>query len=279
MDNTMTSLVEYLYIDYARLDAYFEQISNSPVMYDKVPTLKTGIGLTTLGVETTQTSKARPHTVDEKVKALDIFLNSNGLVEELSEYSDKNLIERSRRELSGEKTVFFYATRIATKVTIPSLLEKPDPQNNVNIWISLGDPNLYSLFLLEDQKKEDKPTIGFVGSSAFTYWGIMLRHLYEINDDYNNQFIENHLALLEKLARDEGPILDKKVQYEGKTFCHAEDLQDILKRLGATISAAHNIRTLFRLRVGNNNIVYGYPIFISDADDADGNVKRWHYPV
>ena len=58
----MEPLIDYLFIDHRRLDSYFEQISESPVAYDKVPTWKGGVGLTNLGSEVTQTRFPRPFT-------------------------------------------------------------------------------------------------------------------------------------------------------------------------------------------------------------------------
>lgn len=60
-------LLEYIYVDDARLDSYFEQAAN-PVAYDNVPTYQGTVGLTGPTVTVGAQRYPRPFTRHEKVQ-------------------------------------------------------------------------------------------------------------------------------------------------------------------------------------------------------------------
>lgn len=62
-------LVEYLYLDQNRLNAYFEQISNT-VAYDKVPVWRAGMGVTGPTAQAEQARFGRSFSTHEKVEKL-----------------------------------------------------------------------------------------------------------------------------------------------------------------------------------------------------------------
>jgi hypothetical protein len=47
-------LTEYLYVDEQRLNSYFDQITEHPVAYDKIPTWKASLSITGPSAEGTQ---------------------------------------------------------------------------------------------------------------------------------------------------------------------------------------------------------------------------------
>lgn len=72
-------IVEYIYIDERRLNAYFEQFSD-PTKYDRVPVWKVVLGLTGPKAEGTQIRPGREYTKEEKIQLLYDHLNKNQLV-------------------------------------------------------------------------------------------------------------------------------------------------------------------------------------------------------
>lgn len=102
----MKPLIEYIYVDHKRLDSYFEQISESPIAYDKVPTWKGGVGLTNLGSEVTQGRYPRPFTTHEKFSSLLEYLKKGNFLFEFDEVEFYDYLT-----LGLANTDFFYTSK------------------------------------------------------------------------------------------------------------------------------------------------------------------------
>ncbi|MDV3352755.1 hypothetical protein QGP82_29045 [Leptothoe sp. LEGE 181152] len=111
----MEPLIEYIYIDHKRLDSYFEQISESPIAYDKVPTWKGGVGLTNLGSEVTQSRFPRPFTTHEKVSNLLEYLRKGNFLFEFDEAEFYDYLT-----LGLADTDFFYTSKTIFNMAFPS---------------------------------------------------------------------------------------------------------------------------------------------------------------
>jgi hypothetical protein len=146
----MDPLREYLYIDRARLDSYFEQIS-TPVTYDKVPIWKTAIALTGPSAEGQQARFARPFTQHEK-------------------------IQRVREYLHGNTWPFATLVGTASRVTVPANAGY-SRLRGLALWVAReannrDDPK--TVCLLEDYKRDPDPDDPVYDGSIYSALVVLL---------------------------------------------------------------------------------------------------------
>jgi len=134
------AVIEYLYVDKRRLDSYFEQISKTPVAYDKVPNWKAGLSISTLGVEASQTRVARPFTTHEKIQTLRQYFNK---------------VE--------ENTDFKFVSGTARKAVIPGTCKSLPEFKGLVLWYMRADVDPYhyygDLYLLQDYEGDDEASV------------------------------------------------------------------------------------------------------------------------
>lgn len=71
---------EYKYTDNKRIESMYDSYDGPPMVYDKVPKVKTDIVLTKPGVEIEQDRPQRPPTVGEKIRYIEKQLNERQLL-------------------------------------------------------------------------------------------------------------------------------------------------------------------------------------------------------
>lgn len=253
MKENKHSLVEYLYVDVARLNSYFEQIS-SPITYEKIPIWRVALGLTGPKTETTQSRPGRPFTHHEKILKIVEYINTQKLV-----------FKRERKFFeqypSNAYKSFGIETIIAHKAIIPSRSKFPQLPT-LNIWISLtknsvkGGIERYpgALYLIEDFHKDDNEEFGnATGYSAL----FMLSDILQKNNDV--QFFDYTSTPFDQ---------QKEIQ---RRF--ASNPIEFLTSLGAHFGPKRHIHVIYRVRaicieINDENltrVTIGYPIVISEA--------------
>lgn len=285
-------LVDYLYVDEKRLDAYFEQIS-SPVTYDKVPVWEASLTITSPGAKGSQQRFARPFTTHEKISKLTEYLEDEGLVG----------YGRPRGYMKRTSAGYFQIENCrARRVFIPPDHGQPPDVGALNIWISAvprteeeirnalerkryaqkGSPG--NLYLLEDDHRDSDRKVYSAYSSYSALW-IML-------DGYPGQrgghrYIDSDVI---RAAEPEEPDLDIPEPVRNAVrnapggwyfYYFLIDPTKALAQLGAQVGPERSIRTLYRVRVvfpeeelmhgfGHMGLAtFGYPIFIAEAmEDA-----------
>lgn len=251
------ALVEYLYIDERRLDSYFEQISPSPVAYDKVPTWEASITLTSPGAKGTQSRFGRPFTAHEKITQLVEYLEKKRLV-----YKPANggTSVAQIPPYTGESKDFTLASFRATRAFIPSNPKLPTFKG-LGLWIAsfIFSPSFLSdtltrgseviLFLLEDFQGKDEPQPGSSVGTAYT----------------------NLILLIEGLRKstDLSDTTSRELSDMARTVPYEDPITFLSEFLGAEIGTERSIRCLFRVREQVIDVsgggVFGYPIFVAAA--------------
>ena len=271
------SLVEYLYVDDARLDAYIEQIG-SPVTYDKVPVWKAELGLTGPKAAASQERRARALTRHEKIVALLEHLEQGDLID------TKRVSGRAWRQL--ETNNFIYESCTASKVFIPrksgaelggvtlwvcpALLQPKDESKSPDLEsFSYGEgPGL--LCLLEDFRKSDETPFSGYQESTYT---ILESIILAIGEELNTLVVADLFS--------EGAI-GRSGRYDAwdRAQPHMEkfvkDPLTMLENAGGRVTKPRRIRVLYRIRefgpeegdeglneFASSTSVFGYPIFVS----------------
>jgi hypothetical protein len=247
-------ITDYIYINTARLDAYFEQIS-SPVAYDKVPSFNVRLSLTGASVGGTQSKQGRQFTTHEKISRLLEHIRKH------DQLIDTPFVGGS------DSQPFLLESFYARKVFIPPKmddLQTPEwLKKGLNFWISTGAaerswgvPN-GRIYLLEDIKNPDQMD----SVSSWTALS-MLRQEYLLFAEYTvaAQYLDDHYS------QDEDEF---NVKFSENPFTS-------LAEMGAKVLAEERrITSLFRQRKNFNEPVYengtkkwrpnivGYPVFIA----------------
>jgi hypothetical protein len=170
------TLTEYIYIDRARLDSYFQQIS-SPLTFDKVPGWKVNLSLTGPGVEGTQTAQVRPYTDHEKFTAVlnHLYASSSTRPPELNPYTN-----------------FVFESLDATPILIPSTNCKG--RDSITLWIATAQGATRGFrFLIEDFRRSDaeQPAL-----SGFSCLQVMLDEFSESIGDFLSTNIDRYAGEL-----------------------------------------------------------------------------------
>lgn len=232
---------EYLHTDKARIDSYFEQISD-PVKYDKVPVWKVGLKLTGPSAEGSQDRPGRPFTIHEKIDAIVKHLQKEKLLD---------------AEMVG---AFKLEKRTVTQVFIPIRDEKLGKEGSIRAWISLKseEPNQQNnLILLEDSPVPDDSK-WYPSATAYTAL-LLLRD--GIEQGSNNKALVSPLKYRIKTGNDP----EEKF---------AEDPIGYLEELGGRVGARRDVVSLYRVRIAltkndlrraDSDWIVGYSIFIVGA--------------
>jgi hypothetical protein len=243
------SIKEYLYIDEKRLESYFEQVS-SPLHYDKIPTWKISLGITSASVETNLDKRGREFTRHEKVQAIMEHLEKNDLVD---------IYRPADEERWHSKKIFRLETCRAIRVYIPPKIEAPLPFLGLGLWISYiphpkhRNPNekgrpAGALYLLEDFQGEDK--VYARANSSFSALGMLLGVTGDSGDF----------------------VIDFDLGNDGLNFSSHPD--KFFGALGVKLEEARLIHTLYRVRATCNDrysqpryavTTVGYPLFIAEG--------------
>lgn len=224
------AIIEYLYIDQARLNSYFEQISD-PVAYDKVPHWKVALGLTGPKTEAMQARPGRAYTRHEKLKKLLTYLKDR-----------RQLSTRRLAHLLDEETQFTIESMDARRAHIPARKGIPN-FDGLNIWVSPKSdpqPKLYefvpdpgALFLIEDYQCDDD-----------NIW-------WDVISGYSSLLILVS-ALRTKIA---DTVLGREIADadsiglpEGLSSSFTSDPIETLLSMGAKFGPPRRIRSLYRVR-------------------------------
>lgn len=234
-------LIEYLYVDGARLDHYFEQISG-PVTFEKVPTFGGSVALTGPSVSASQTAHGREFTRYEKIVALEAHLSKGGYLG-----TDRPELMRSH----GTEPVFRSEICKATRALIPNdqaplalwICDPPDVQDAKGL---IPGP----LYLIENFR------------SADTDWSVIkspYSALRMLGDSLENPALEPAL----RSSPDEG---DPDELFSRQPF-------ELIEKLGGKVADPRTIKVLYRVRAtlrdayrsGGTVVAIGYPIVIEEA--------------
>jgi hypothetical protein len=252
-------LVEYLYIDEARIDSYFEQISD-PVKYDKVPVWKSGLALTGISVEAAQSRPQRPFTMHEKIITLRRYLQNEKLL------ADRREVELHWREQGGTLEKPYFSERISARRMILKPGTLLEDTSHLAFWYSETE---------ESMSEESDAT-----------QGIMRRTLLLIEDyfggDDNRLFRFSGASMLTALTSaaadryratlqlDEGPNEPpRKIPFSKNTMrsFSSNNPLELLLGLGATLGPVREVSALYRLRQlitdRDASLLVGYPIVIT----------------
>jgi hypothetical protein len=237
----LAPLAEYLFVDDARLDTYFQQIS-APVAYDKIPSYQGTIGLTGPAITAGSQQHQRDFTRHEKVQAVLDYLQRGGFVAS----------SRVGEDHWTTQSVFRFETCHGARAVLPV----PNAERGLAIWIC--DPP-------DDQAREESHSA--------------MGRLYLVEDfrgaDFDgpyHQAVSGYSALLMMLEdRDFQPAMEQA----GLRFDHAEAFAvsplELVGDLGGKVGGARTIRTLYRIRDTLNEqhaefsvVTIGYPIVITE---------------
>ncbi len=239
------SLIEYIYVDTARLSSYFEQISN-PTKYDKVPVWRASLGLSGPKAEALQQRSGRAFTRHEKVTALVDYLQEQNLI--------------SHKRSSTKHGEFFLEVCRARPVHIPAFESPTLSSPRLNLWISpprsIGNPgheqanedeSLLLCLLLDFPKDDD----GYPESlSTYSLWARVWCDAWKDGRyTYKNVMLE--------------AVKSKDMSWPTT----AEGVLDWLVDVGAQVGTERSIRVLYRFREfcadryssGPEGSVFGYP--------------------
>lgn len=233
-------MIEYLYVDTRRLDSYFEQISSTPVAYDKLPHWKVGLALAGPSIEGMQHGHARPFTTHEKLTKLEEHLATTDALADLG--ADCPVSWRASQ-------LFRRATFDAHVMHLPLLVRrradtawKPDA---LKIWLwesrsSESEGEAAALVLLQDYRgTEDSFCAHPNGISSQSA-------LYLFISELNDQLDAEH-----PLGTEQPPT-------------------EFLRGLGAVSLSPRRIRSTFRLRSEVRHygrfVQVGYPISVEAID-------------
>lgn len=250
MTKSDKNLVEYLYVDAARLNRYFEQIS-SPVTYDKVPIWKTALGLTGPKAEATQARPGRSFTDHEKATRFVKYLEEHDLS---VPYRPKNPFEPIQLEMSDDPKPFRFERMTARRCHVPPKDEKVS--RGLNIWISPEPDGTQPddactsgvLFLIEDFRGDEGMPNCVSGYSS------LLQLVGELGSIIENTKLDG-VAKQEEAERrfGENPIAT-------------------LSAIGAQFGTERRISAIYRIRATCNEIdagcavtTIGYPILIQEV--------------
>lgn len=278
------SLVEYLFIDEARLDSYVEQIG-PPVTYDKVPVWKVELGLTGPKAAANQDRRARQLTTHEKIGALLDHLRMHGLAANSRRGGSWSI------RPSESNRVFVEETCTATRVFVPP---KPDQRGSpgVDLWVSLpptesvassdGDSDHSALrrarapgllCLLQDYRRDDERPTDCSIESAYT---VLESILWAISDQLPKIVLDDTFG-----TRDTDNSMRSRVDAWHRVTAHmtafVADPIGTLERMGCRPGSPRRIRTLYRIRefgpeYGESSpgrvlprtiSTFGYPIFVA----------------
>ena len=247
------ALLEYLYVDTPRVDAYLEQFA-APVAYDKVPTWKAGISFTGPEVGVSQDRYPRTRTTHEKV---DLLLNHLRKTDQMSE-GRAGPADLDKYEVHGPKP-FRLETCTSTRAFLVSNVRPTAPQPQMALWYS--EPlarGTGSLLLMEDFAGDDRPAQFRVGTPCSALFNLM----QEMHDQLRETIIDPDATR----SRD----VETAIRF-------TPGVTEVLRQLGARLGPARNITTLYRVRalfsedyegtsrrqIATGTI--GYPIFIREA--------------
>jgi hypothetical protein len=241
MNDTASSLLEYLYLDEQRLDTYFHQISD-PISYDKVPVWKVGLSAQGPIAEGQQARLGRPYTAHEKLTIIMEYLRKKNLV-----FEHQMLDEWTRRQ---DERVFCIDTLSATRILIPTKTYDDMQLSGFGLWVSSREINQENaegektdpsrsrrhLYIIEDAQVDDKSKARRL--SGYSALHLLVDQLEKTrrelflgltNDSENNKATER---LVHRFSRD--PI-------------------DFLRSLGGTVLTERNVTFLYRLRASCND--------------------------
>ncbi len=266
-----TELIEYLYIDHKRLDAYVSQLA-APKTYDKVPTWTVEAGLTGLKAGGQQSKLARDRTLQEKIDLLVGWLEKNDRL------STKRPTCYSLEGGYGPDT-FCTETIAARKVSIPprrsSIIE-----TGFTLWVSVSEKhpeslgNDHALVLCEDFPLSDEPGPKGMGLSHFSALIYLVTELREqlcqtpiLTPDVK-EYMESHDEY-KWLQSDDFFLAAINTAIQGEELVDSSPIR-LLKKLGCHLADERFVRVLYRPRTVNDvgKGVFGYPIFVAEASAA-----------
>jgi hypothetical protein len=150
----MAKLNDYLFIDKARVDSYFEQVESTPKLV-KLPAWKVAFGLTGPSVEGTQSTAIQTFSVHEKVTTL---------MSKLDPYRGEP------STFDGEDGDFIFETMTATRAFLPPGTSKRQDFPGVAIWLGTRASVESSLqgfrYLVEDFQQDDENRMRSSGYSV-----------------------------------------------------------------------------------------------------------------
>lgn len=230
------SIVEYLYVDERRLDAYVEQIG-LPIEYDRVPNWDGETLPSCREAAGAQGVHSRPLTRTEKIEMLLQHLTASDLI----------ATSRPTSHLS-QPTDFATEICMAAKVVVPPKSESGIKSPSLNVWISLpigeeGNPNdvrqrsrAGMLCLIEDWSQADREPF-CLGVSGYTFLSALLASL-------NSESQQNVLTDFRGFAY--GDYV--RISEMERISPFVADPFGALEDLGCTTGTPRHVRVLYRIR-------------------------------
>ena len=268
------ALIEYLYFDQPRIDAYVQQIG-PPITYDKVPVWKAELGLTGPKASASQDRHPRALTTHEKISVLQKHLEDNKLI-----FGSRPAIGGfdKQRQFWGQidDLVFVEERCIATKVHLSPTPSQESSAPGVTLWISTraaasdGEHLEALLCLLQDYRETDGRPNNHYLESAYT---LLESIIWALNDQFPK------LLIADAFHKDHPGTMRSSVDAWHKAAPHmhefASDPVAFLERNGCRPSRPRAIRTLYRIRDFGPEFgyehqghqpppsIFGYPIYIA----------------
>ena len=292
----MREILDYIFVDNARIESYFEQISSSPLAYDKILAWKAAYNFFKPGAESTQQVNARPFTHSEKIDRIlkhlrkgenflgcsdDVvdyitifnrtqYISETCTPEEIS-YARDRIRKKNAFQEHIQKKPFHLIEAQATKIFLPTSNESPS--DGIVLWVSslksarTEQYNDVALVLLQNSSNSDKAPEGkaFIGSPYHQLTSLISQHFLNTANTGSRLLLnkeECHDLISSALDLRYGPDADT---------------QQFLTKMGAEVSLPRKIRSLYRLREFAYHDyqpewkyrgiaqLYAYPIFIAAA--------------
>lgn len=262
----MDTLFEYLYVDHKRLNSYFEQISDSPVSYDKVPSWEGEAGITRLGGKYKSNVHPREFTTHEKCTKLVEWLEGSRQLNQF-DHNDFRINRPSDIYFDHVGCKFHLARLVATKVVIRS--QNHNAKSRVLcLWCSrpeLDTPIEYGWYLLQDFRGYDRPDPSYTGMSIMSdfhsFWQVIKDYYIHLDEKSDGSQAVSDVPKPSESLFDRS---NREVKITVKL------LNEIWGEDQVRVSQPRRIETLYRCRhvssYLNGCLIIGYPIFIVEAE-------------
>ena len=240
------SIVEYLYVDERRLDAYIDQIG-PPVTYDKVPEWKVQMSLAGPRAEARQVRSGRPLTQHEKIEKLSDHLVEHGLLLHNCGVHDRGLFPWPMR------TEFILTKVVARRIFVPPKTGDGVEYPGITMWISdWSERGLQGmLFLLEDYRRDDGRAME--GGTAYS---LLLSILFQLQKELQQTIIGESFRIPASRT------VSARTEQAIRAF--TANPYRTLEKMGCQVGGKRGIRSLYRIREYHETEIFGYPIFIAE---------------
>lgn len=248
-------LTEYLYFDVQRLDQYIDQLVESPIIYDKVPVVKTELSVTGPKAGADQARFPRQRTTHEKIELL------------LKEGRKKHIVADNLSQLqsASDATKLYLHTMNARKVCVPGKPEVADGAG-LNLWVpDFADTTQavdHSWVVLVEDRVIGSPEPKYAAFSSFSRLSFLLMALVKDRQQLRETIFTQYMP--------DGVLDPVQILNQFWVSDQHDDPLKLLSDMGALPGDRRNIETLFRVRFfdvypdSDGFLIFGYPIYITE---------------